>query len=323
MGHIDHVSREFDAWVFLHEGLDIYTTPRKDFLKQYVLVPDNIGWITHPSYYPPGIIIITIPFSLLSYYFLLPQIIVHKLHLAFLTLFAFIDIYLITKWYVIPLIKRSRLENVLDPTLLFSKLFFIESACVSLIFLSMNGYYESIPLLSILYCIKKYNEKNYSASIVFFSIGFFLKYQAIFLISIVAACIWKLGKSKILAKQKYLIIPALILITLTILLGKTNISTTSAKDINSYSFFLDEPVTSSKSMLFMLITILMLVALINKKEWIVSGVMITTLYCMYILTFFRPWYYLWFLPLIIYKSRVKEKIILIFWLIIHMTFYGL
>jgi hypothetical protein len=77
-GYTDHLRHEYAAWAFLHIGYRIFDTPLGEW-HVHAAHPHTLFWPTLPEWYPPGLILLFLPFGVASNEGVIPDPRVHML----------------------------------------------------------------------------------------------------------------------------------------------------------------------------------------------------------------------------------------------------
>ena len=185
MRYTDHMRHEYMAWLFLHVGFKVFSTPLENLSLQAPSLNPHPTWRTHPHIYPLGSILYFIPFGVLSNLGIISDITVHKLMiLSFLT-GAHLAIY-----YFMMELRKYNFGLFL--TISVSSLFYTH-----LIFWALNGFYDAIAILFIILAIKYWREGSSLKSLVILTGSFFLHYRSIFYLPL-----WITLFAKILLQHK-------------------------------------------------------------------------------------------------------------------------
>ena len=76
--YTDHMQHEYDAWAFLHIGIQIFYVPMRDWIG--VDAPHaHLLWDSLPAIYPPGLVLFFVPFGVASNTGLVSDLHVHLL----------------------------------------------------------------------------------------------------------------------------------------------------------------------------------------------------------------------------------------------------
>lgn len=174
--YFDHLRHQRFAFEFLREGMSIFSTPMKELVP--IGNPAYYGWNEIPEFYPMGIVIFFIPFSILAFNSIIDSIIVNKLTITIFLLFAHLAIYFYTTTLFNQSYDKMRQEER-GVTIILTVIFYIY-----LIFWSLNGQYEAIPVFFVILSLIQLKKKNCGQSVFWYVIAIFFKYQAIFLLPI-------------------------------------------------------------------------------------------------------------------------------------------
>ena len=312
--YFDHLRHQRFAFEFLSEGMSIFSTPMKELVP--IGNPAYYGWSEIPEFYPMGIVIFFIPFSILAFNSIIDPTIINKLTIIIFLLFAHLAIYLYTSTLFNQSYDKTRQEEH-GVTIILIVIFYIY-----LIIWSLNGQYEAIPVFFVILSLIQLKKKNCGQSVFWYVIAIFFKYQAIFLLPIYLFVAYRLiGTSEdIILKIKNSSKMSKLLIGVTIGISFINVYT-FLKSLPSLSHIpIENPfyilsinlahiLSTDQTMFILLALITTLFAVLNfiSKDF-TFGALVCWLFATIVFSKqFQMWYMFWFfLPLIICTTSTRR-----------------
>jgi len=169
--YTDHIRHSYTAFLFLKYHFSVFSVPLGSLANNDDSFFKFITWAKMPHLYPLGSIALFLPFGI-PLQFGVPSELIFKLEIATFVFFGHVCIYLFGKM----LLENGYMHKI-TKIAVFSFFYYI------VVLYSLNGMFDSIPVLFSILALSNLIKKRYEASFLFLSIGFLFKYQvAIFLL---------------------------------------------------------------------------------------------------------------------------------------------
>ena len=313
--YTDHLRHSYTSFLFTKYGFSVFNTP----LGKLADVDDShfkyVTWPEMPHLYPLGSILIFLPFGALlqlgfsSYY-------VFKAEIILFVIFGHLCVYLFGK----RLLQKRSVHIVVKLIMLYSFYYLV-------ILYSLNGMFDSLPLIFSVLAMINFIEERKEACLFLGFLGFFFKYQVgmfllpLMLVSFILICKEK-GATSIFRDMRLNVTFVLAVIIASTLFVSLPYIILLRKDLvmNSlYLFmtpvFLAETVHFAIILLMVFLTLFLAIYGLKRDLWLSVFVFYLILPCI-ILPYFQQWYFPYiFIPILLMKNKRSSTLYAI-WILI-------
>ena len=305
--YFDHLRHQRFSFEFLYIGFAIFNTEMGHLSE--IGDPKYYGWPDISEPYPIGIVIFSLPFAFAAFKGIINPILINKMIILLYLVFAYVDIFLFARHLFVEKVYDFGIKLIV--LLLFG---------TWVIFWSLNGQYDAIPILFILLTYEYYLKNNNLKCISFFIFAITFKYQALILSPLFIRPFIDIVKGfNVLFVRAH--------VRILILTGMLTL-------INIYTFYLSFPFISLVNqnpmyykdifvsnqtllqfILLLVLTMIVFVDLYRKNEIPVTINILFVFISFSFISLLQMWYIIWIFPLILFLNNKNNGFIVALWII--------
>lgn len=310
--YFDHLRHQRFAFEFLSTGFSIFNTKMKNL--SMIGNKEYYGWLEMPEPYPVGIVLLSIPFAIMAFNGIISPVLLNKVVLLSYLIFAYVDIFLFARYLFTEKTKDLGIKLII--LLLFG---------TWLIFWSLNGQYEAIPILFILLAYRYYSKNDNIKSILFFLFAITFKYQALILSPLFIMPAMEIFKRSISTnEQKLHILSIGILVIIDIYTFYLSLPFFSS--INSNPMFYKDIFRSNQSLLqfilFLVTAIVTFIYLYYNNDIVVAISILFIFISFSSISLLQMWYIIWVFPPILFIKNENNGSAVALWMIAFIYILG-
>ncbi len=305
--YFDHLRHQRFAFEFLYIGFAIFNTEMGHLSE--IGDPKYYGWSDISEPYPIGIVLFSLPFAFAAFKGIINPILINKMILLLYMVFAYVDIFLFARHLFVEKVYDFGIKLIV--LLLFG---------TWVIFWSLNGQYDAIPILFILLAYEYYLKNNNLKCISFFIFAITFKYQALILSPLFIRPFIDIVKGfNILFVRTQLHVLILTGMLTLINIYTFYLSFPFISRVNQNPIYYKDIFVSNQTLLqFILLSVLTMIVFVDlyrKNEIPVTINILFVFISFSFISLLQMWYIIWIFPLILFLNNKNNGFIVALWII--------
>jgi len=298
--YTDHLRHQRYAEEFLRRGLDIYSEPAGKL--QRLIGEDDRTYIwPDVSYpYPLGALLVHLPAGVLRYQLGMDPLLVNRALILLYLAFGHLCAYLYVRAYM----GQQKWGGY------FIGLWVVGLFWLSMVLWSLNGQFESLPLLLVLLASLSYQRGRYDTALALVGGALLLKYQAILFAPLVLDMFWRQTGGRLqmaLSRGIAILAGAVALDIVTTALSYRYVQMPDANLI-SYTSLLSTPLFPAAAPLLaaLALTVSLAAYLMRRRQAALALNVMLTIPFLALLPQVQGWYLLWLFPLALFAAPAER-----------------